>query len=290
MDYIISTESTIDLSPALPDLENLSIIRMEYTVDDGEPQLDEMCADDAFSVFRKMEEGCVAKTMLVSTDRFIRFFEPILQAGHDILHLAFSSGLSGTYHCACTAAEELREQYPERRIEVVDTLAASAGQGFFVREALRRQKEGYDFDACLRYALENRLRVLMWYTVDDLTYLQRGGRVSKAAAAFGKLLQIKPVMDVDTTGHLVAREKVKGRRASIRRMAEHFAEFGDPAPNPSVIISHANCVEDAERLAGMIREARPDADVLLSFIGTVIGAHSGPGTLALYFYGSGRRD
>lgn len=288
-DYLITTESTSDLAKEIYEEQNVRVIRMEYMIDGGEPQFDEMTEASAFAMFRKMREGSVVTTALVSTARFLDFWRPLLAEGFDILHICFSSALSGTYNCALAAAEELSGEFPARSIYVVDSRGASGGQGLLVLHAATQKHNGLSLLACRDFAESQKLTVEHLFTVDDLVYLRRGGRVSAAAAAFGTLLSIKPAMDMDFEGHLVPREKVKGRLASIKWIRDHFLASYDPALNPYVIICHADCLDDAERLKAMLLAELPDLDVRFSFIGAIIGAHSGPGTLALFFRGNGRR-
>lgn len=288
MPYIITTESTVDLSASRMQALGVPVIRMEYTVDGGEPQLDDMSQDSAFSVFRRMREDSVVTTALVSTHRFAEFWKPLLEAGNDILHIAFSSALSSTCQCACMAAEELMQAYPGRTIHVVDSRGASGGQGLLVEHAVLQRDLGLSLLACRDWVEEHRFSFHYLFTVDDLKYLQRGGRITSAEAFVGSLLRIKPVLDMDLEGRLIPRAKVNGRNAALRNMLQKFQATFDPSLNPFILLCNADCTADAEKFAAMVHGLYPALEIRHSFIGTVIGAHSGPGTLAVFYRGPGR--
>lgn len=202
--------------------------------------------------------------------------------------LAFSSGLSTTYQSASIAAQELRERYPERTISVVDSLCASLGQGLLAYYACKKRDEGLSLGELEQWLLDNRLHLCHWFTVDDLMYLKRGGRVSAATAIMGTMLNIKPVLHVDNEGHLINVSKARGRKASIQAMAKKVAELGAGFDNSVMFISHGDCREDAEYLAGLLKEQYGVKEVYINYVGAVIGSHSGPGTLALFFLGEHR--
>lgn len=288
MPYILTTESTVDLSAERLQALGVPVIRMEYAVDGGDSQLDDMSEDCAFSVFRRMREGSVVTTALVNTHRFVEFWTPLLEAGNDILHIAFSSALSSTCQCAQLAAEELKTAFPDRTVYVVDSRGASGGQGLIVEHAAMQRDLGLSLLACRDWVEQNRFSFHYLFTVDDLQYLQRGGRITSAEAFVGSLLRIKPVLDMDLEGRLIPRAKVNGRNAALRHMLQKFQATFGPALNPFVILCNADCPADAEKFAGMVHAVYPSLEIRHSFIGTVIGAHSGPGTLAIFYRGPGR--
>ena len=235
--------------------------------------------------YDRMRQGGVAKTSAVNVESFKAFFEPTLKEGKDILYLGFSSGLSNTCNAGQLAANELMEQYPECKIVVVDTLAASAGFGLLVYLAVQKRDAGESMEEVAKFVTDNRNHLCHWFTVDDLVYLKRGGRISPAVALVGTVLGIKPVLHVDDEGHLISMSKARNRKAALKELANKYDELAiDPKSGP-VFISHGDCLDDAQRLGEMIR-ARHGVDVeLYTYVGPVIGAHSGPGTLALFFLG-----
>ncbi|HIT33963.1 MAG TPA: DegV family protein [Candidatus Faecousia intestinigallinarum] len=239
-------------------------------------------------MFDGLRGGEVATTAAVNPETWAGAMEPVLAGGEDVLVLAFSSGLSTTYQSACIAANELREKYPHRKIHVVDTLCASLGQGLFVYYAAKKRQEGMELEELTNWCLENRLKLCHWFTVDDLMYLKRGGRVSAATALVGTMLNIKPVLHVDDEGHLINVSKTRGRKASIQALAKKMGELGIPGANDTVFICHGDCLEDAQYLESLVREQYGVKDVLIYYVGAVIGSHSGPGTLALFFLGEHR--
>ena len=214
-------------------------------------------------------------------------FTPVLEAGQDILYLAFSSGLSGTYQASCVAAGMLQEKFPGRRIACVDSKQASMGEGLFAYLVACKRLAGASFDEALAYAQELAPTVCAWFTVDDLMFLKRGGRLSGAAAVAGTLLGIKPVLHVDEEGHLIPKEKVRGRRASLDALVKHFEATALDKTGGTVFISHGDCADDARYVIDKLR-ALGVREIEMGDIGPVIGAHSGPGTVALFWLGSKR--
>ena len=213
------------------------------------------------------------------------FFTPFLEQGEDILYLAFSSGLSGTYQSACIAAEELKKRFSERTVAVVDSLAASMGLGLMAYYASCRIKEGMNLAETVSWLESNKLKVNHWFTVDDLHFLRRGGRVTGAAAFVGSLLSIKPVLHTDDEGKLIPMEKTRGRAKALRGLAEKLEQQGENINGQTIFISHGDCLEDAEHVRGLIAEKYPDCKFRMNYIGPVIGSHSGPGTVAVFFMG-----
>lgn len=284
--YVITSDNTADLPQEFIDKNSLPLAFLSYSIDGKE--YDRESGLEIGEFYRQMREGKMTKTGMVNPEGACALFEPILQQGHDILHLAFSSGLSGTYASCCTAAEEMREKYPERRIEVVDTLAASLGEGLIVYKALKLKSEGKTMDEVLTWLQENKLHLCHYFTVDDLHFLHRGGRVSKAAAVMGTMLGIKPVLHVDDAGHLIPLVKVRGRRQSLAKLVDYMEELSKGYENDIVFISHGDCEADAQYVAGQVRERLGIQNFIINHVGPTIGAHSGPGTVALFFFGSHR--
>lgn len=280
--YVIYTDSACDIKPALLAEWGVPYKSLTFRFDDSEKEYSNNDMGPA-DFYAKMRAGGIAKTAAVNVDSFAASFEDILKEGNDILYLGFSSGLSTTYNSARLAAEQLRDKYPERKIITIDTLAASAGEGMAVYLAVKKQQEGATIEENAEYIKSIIPNLAHWFTVDDLVYLKRGGRVSPTAAFFGNMLGIKPVLHVDSEGHLTPVVKVRGRKTSVTTMADKYTETAiDPAKGP-IFISHGDCMKDVEELAALIK-SRHGADVeIITDVGPVIGAHAGPGVLALFF-------
>lgn len=284
--YTIYTDSACDISKEILDSWGVRYKSLSFRFDhlDKEFLNDDMKTEEFYQLMR---EGHIAKTSAVNAQTFREGFEEELKAGKDVLYLGFSTGLSTTYNDGELAAKELREQYPERKILTVDTLAASAGEGLLVYLAVQKQKEGATIEEVARFVEDIRLHLCHWFTVEDLVYLKRGGRVSAAVALIGGMLQIKPVLHVDDEGHLISMSKVRGRKASLQALAQHYADSVTDKTAP-VFISHGDCLDDAKTLGQMIRAAGGPEPMIITPVGPVIGAHSGPGTMALFFLGKER--
>ncbi len=288
-DYVIFSDSSMDIAPEVYAKWGVQAIALNYRFQNEEAEYAD--GDGKLSTvdfYNKMRAGGVAKTAAVNAERFVEVFEPLLAAGQDILYLGFSSGLSNTYNAGRIAMEQLREKYPDRKLLHVDTLAASAGQGLLVYLTTLKKREGATIEEAAAFAEENRLHLCHWFTVDDLVYLKRGGRVSATAAFVGNILGIKPVLHVDNEGHLINMQKARGRRNALAAMAEKYKQTALCPSSGHVFISHGDCRDDAELLARMLREQCGVEVELITMIGPVIGAHSGPGTLALFFLGTER--
>ena len=286
MSYRIFTDVCSDLPQQMYEELNVGLVAMtlnfrgqEYN-DFPESFIEEMYAG--------MRAGEVGTTAAVNPQGWSDAIEPVLAEGQDVLVLAFSSGLSTTYQSAVVAAKELEEKYPQRQIRVVDTLCASLGQGLFVWHACRKRDEGMSLEELTAWCEENKLKLCHWFTVDDLMYLKRGGRVSATTALVGTMLQIKPLMHVDDEGHLIKVSTARGRKASIAAIAKKLGETGLPGQNDTVFICHGDCIEDAKLLETMVKEQYGVKNVMYYYTGAVIGSHSGPGTLALFFLGEHR--
>ncbi len=286
-EYTIITDSACDIKPETLAKWGVKCVSLTlaFTGSDKEYK-DHDIASDVF--YKKMREGAVAKTSAANAAAFKAVFTEEIEAGRDILYLGFSSGLSTTYNSSCIAAAELTELYPDRRIVCVDTLSASAGFGLLLYLAVQRKSKGDSIDSVEKFVIDSRQRICQWFTVDDLVYLKRGGRISAATAFVGGVLGIKPVLHVDSEGRLVSVAKARGRKASMKALADKYGALATNPGHGTVFISHGDCIEDVNILKDMLKTAY-GADVnLVTDVGPVIGAHSGPGTVALFFVGKER--
>lgn len=286
-DYIVYTDSGCDISSQLLGEWGVCSSSLTFRFEDENVEYtsEEMPVDVFYD---RMRKGGVAKTSAINIGNFIDAFEPLLRQGKDILYLGFSSALSTTCNSAVIAARQLSAQYPGRRIVTVDSLSASAGQGLLVYLASEKRKSGATLDETVAYVEEMKHRICHWFTVDDLEYLKRGGRINPAVAILGNALGIKPVLHVDPEGRLVNVSKIRGRKKSIAALAEKYAELAVCPESGTIFISHSDCREDAEALASLLAERYEVRVALITSIGTVIGAHTGPGTIALFFVGKER--
>mgnify|MGYP002700307656 CR=1 FL=1 len=285
MNFKIITDSACDLSAEMIAQLELGIACLSVELDGKAYAEGEMTPKELYDHLRN---GKLPKTSAVNPDGWAAAIRPALKAGRDVLVLAFSSGLSTTYQSAVIAAEAMREEFPEAKICTIDSKAASLGQGLYVYLCAQQKLAGKTFDEVVAYAEEIKLNICHWFTVDDLNHLKRGGRVSATTALVGTMLQIKPVLHVDNEGHLINVSKVRGRKASIEALAKKLGETGLPGRNDVAFISHGDCIEDAEYLASILKEKYHVPEVHINHVGPVIGSHSGPGTLALFFLGEHR--
>ena len=286
MQYKIVTDTCCDFPSHMYKELDLGVVPLSVSFR-GEAvfSYDEAWLKDLFAGLR---QGEATSTSAANPDQWANVIEPVLAQGQDVLVMAFSSGLSTTYQSAVIAAEDLREKYPQRKIHVVDTLAASLGQGLLVYYACKKRDEGLTLEELTAWCEEYKYKLAMWFTVDDLMYLKRGGRISAATALVGTMLQIKPVLHVDDEGHLINVAKARGRKASIEALAKKLGETGIPGANDTVFICHGDCLEDAQQLEAILKEKYGVKDVFIYYVGAVIGSHSGPGTLALFYLGNHR--
>jgi DegV family protein with EDD domain len=285
--YVIFTDSACDIKPAMLKEWGVGYENLTFRFD-GDDKIytgDDMDIND---FYQKMRDGGVAKTAAANPEAFITAFRKILEEGNDILHLGFSSGLSTTYNAARIASLQMAEEFPDRKIVVVDTLAASAGQGLLVYLAVKKLEEGATLEENAEYIKAMIPKLCHWFTVDDLVYLKRGGRISAISAFAGTMLGIKPVLHVDDEGHLVNVAKVRGRRTAVTALADKYGELADDKENGTVFISHADCMADVKLLESILKERYGASLDVITDVGSVIGAHSGPGTLALFFVGKNK--
>ena len=284
--YVIITDSSADLTKDILSDPDLVTLQLDVLVEGEEPRAN--CDVDVKEFYGKLRAKKNASTSAVNIDKFHEIFEPYLANGIDILYLGFSSGLSGTYNAGLVAAKELSDKYPERTLYALDTLAASLGQGLLVYYAVKMKNDGADIDTVRNFIEENKLHLCHWFTVDDLFFLKRGGRVSAATAVVGSMLSIKPVLHVDNKGRLISMSKARGRKAAIDALFDKMKETAIEPENQTVFISHGDVIEDAEYLAGRIKTELNVKDVRIDYVGPVIGAHAGPGVLALFYLGTER--
>ena len=287
--FVIVTDSATDITSEMSSSLGVQTIQLEVIMDGAEPMPNDCVDAKSFYADLRAKKG--ATTSAINIDRFLETFGKILEEQDvDILYLGFSSGLSGTFNAGAVALNELSEKYPDRKLYAVDTLCASMGQGLLVWYAAKMQESGADIEAVRDYVENNKLNMCHWFTVDDLFFLKRGGRVSAATAVVGTMLGIKPVMHVDNAGKLIKVTTARGRKASIDALFDRMKEtvFPNKEGCDTVFISHGDCEEDALYLANRIRTELGYSHIEINFIGPVIGAHSGPGTLALFFLGSER--
>ncbi len=285
MNYQIITDSACDLPQQM--LQELNIVTAPLVVNfRGEARNDSVADAQVKELYDAMRGGEVATTSAVNPDGWAKVIEPTLVSGKDALVLAFSSGLSTTYQSAVIAANELAESYPERKIIVVDTCAAALGQGLLVWHTCKKRDEGLSLEELAAWVEDAKNHTAHWFTVDDLVYLKRGGRVSAATAIFGTVLNIKPVLHVDYEGHLISMVKARGRKAAINTLAAKMGELAGDWDNSTVFICHADAMEDANKLADLVKEKYGVKDAFIGNLGAVIGSHAGPGTLALFFMGN----
>lgn len=286
--YVITTDNNADLPEEFYKEHQIGCTYFSYTLDGKEYTKENFLPVEEF--YSKMRAGSMPTTSQVNPERVRALFEPYLKEGKDILHIAFSSGLSGTFNSCRIAAQELMEEYPERKIRVVDSLAASLGQGLLVYLAQRRKEEGADFDSVAQWTEEHKKNIVHLFTVDDLNHLYRGGRVSRTTAILGGMLNIKPILHVDDEGKLIPIGKVRGRKKSLLELVTLMdTKIGSYEKScDTIFISHGDCREEAEFLAAKVKEKYHITTELINDVGAVIGAHSGPGTMALFFVGDVR--
>ena len=284
--YQIITDSGSDLSAAF--LAQIQVQSAPLTVNFKGQTLPDSVDDGIKEIYDGLRAGETATTSAINPEGWKDIMRPSLEAGLDLLVIPFSSGLSTTYQSAVIAADELLETYTDRKIHVVDSLSASLGQGLLVFYAAQKRDEGFSLEELAAWVENNRLNLAHWFTVDSLVYLKRGGRVSAATALVGTMLNIKPVLHVDDEGHLTSVSTVRGRKASIKALADMLGETILPEGKGHAFICHGDCLEDAQYLSDLIQEKYGVEDVHIGYTGAVIGSHSGPGTLALFFLGEHR--
>lgn len=289
MNYVILSDSTIDITNKMAKEIDIDTLSLKFTIEgktyDGNM---EKANYPIKTFYEKLRTGIPSTTSQINTGEFTDFFEEYLQKGQDILYIGFSSGLSGTVQSATIAQKELAEKYPERKIKVIDTLCASMGEGLLVYLAAKKRLDGEGIEEVASWLESNKLKLCHWFTVDDLHHLKRGGRVSAATAVVGTVLGIKPILHVDDEGHLIAMSKVRGRKQSLDTLVNKIEETGINPSEQIMFISHGDCYDDAVYVRNEIQKKYKTKKIEINFIGPVVGAHAGPGTVALFFLGTKR--
>ena len=285
-DYIITVNSTVDTGKEWLEERNVPVIPLKYTID-GQEYTDMYGLSDK-EFFQKLREGKMSVTSQINPEEAKEMLEPYVKEGKDVLHLAFSSALSGTCNSMKIAAEELQEEYPEAKVIVVDTLCACMGEAMLLYYALKQKEAGKTIDEVAQWAEENKLHVCHNVTVDDLFHLHRGGRVSKTAAVLGTMVKVKPIIHMDDNGALQVIGKERGRKKSLHKIVDMAVERSEGWDNEIIMITHGDCLEDAEYVAKLVREKMGVENVFIHNIGTVIGSHTGPGVVATFCMGNKR--
>ena len=291
--YILSCCSTADLSEQHFSQRDIHYICFHFYLN-GKPYADDLGKSISFDDFyQAMVDGADTKTSQVNEDEFVAYFTPFLEQGKDILHVCLSSGISGVYNSATLAQQQLQEKYPERKILIIDSLGASSGYGLFMDTLADKRDNGMALTDLYQWALDNRLRLHHWFFSTDLTFYVRGGRISKTSGFFGTLLQICPLLNMDAEGHLIPREKIRTKKRVIARIVEQMEAHAEGGLdyNGKCYISQSACLADAQAVAALVEERFPhlNGKVLINSVGTTIGCHTGPGTVALFFWGDERQ-
>ena len=281
--FEIFTDSSCDLPQEIIEQYDIKVIQLEVIIDDGEPILNKDI--DAKQLYQQLREGAVAKTAAATPGNFYEQMNNSLAQGHDIIYLGFTSALSVTYNNGAMMISELQEKYPNQKIMSIDTLCASVGQGLLVHFAALKREEGGALEEVFQAVMNIKDKIHHQVTVDDLFFLKRGGRVSGATAIAGTMLNIKPMIQVSEAGKLETVGKVRGRKSAMRQLLSEMRETADIDTWEYVFISHGDCYEDAARVGELVKEAYPKAKVIISYVGPVIGAHTGPGVIALCYLG-----
>lgn len=286
-DYVIFVDSACDISCDILNEWGVKYCTLSLAFNDDPNEYQDHDIPAA-EFYNKMRNGAQPKTSAANMGKFCDAFESIVKEGYDILYLGFSSGLSATVNFAREAAEEIMSEYEGSKVVVADSLCASAGYGLLLKLLVDKKNEGASIDEAADYAENTKLNVCHWFTVDDLKYLKAGGRISATTALLGGMLNIKPVMKMDNNGKLISVSKVRGRKAALKAMADLYMETAIDKKDGVVFISHGDCIDDANLLADMIKENSDASVQITTYVGPVIGSHSGPGTLALFFLANER--
>lgn len=288
MSYALLTDSCANLTEEILQSLDIEVIPMVLCIDGEERLASKDEPLDPKEIYERIRKKEKITTSQINYEMFLQAMEPFLAAGKDVLYIAFSSGLSGTFQAAGIAVEALKERYPERRIVVVDSLAASMGEGLLVYYAASLRAEGRSLDEVAAWVKDNRLRLCHWFTVDDLFFLHRGGRVSSASAVIGSALGVKPVLHVDDEGRLVLKEKVRGRKKSLETLVERMEQTVENPEEQVIFIAHGDAAEDAAYVESLVREKFSVKGTVLNYIDPIVGAHVGPGGITLFYLGSKR--
>ena len=292
MAYVLSCCSTADLTAEHFRSRDIHYICFHFSMD-GKQYRDDLGKSIPMEEFyQRMAQGADTKTSQVNVEEFIEYFEPFLKNGQDILHVTLSTGLSGVYNSACAAREELLEKYPQRKIHIVDSLGASSGYGLIMETLADLRDQGMELQNLYNWIMDRRLHMHHWFFSTDLSFYVKGGRISKAAGWFGTALKICPLLNMNDEGKLIPRFKIRGKKAVIKRIVEQMVLCADDGKDYSgkCFISHSGCMEDAKEVAALVEETFPrlNGKVDINYVGTTIGSHTGPGTVALFFWGNER--
>lgn len=285
-DYVITVNSTVDLPKEWLAERNVPVVPLRYTID-GQTYED-MDGLSSEEFFQKLREGKMAVTSQVNPEEAKEALEGFVKEGKDVLHLAFSSALSGTCNSMKIAAEELMEEYPGSKVIVIDTLCACLGEALLLYKALKQKESGKTLEETAKWVEENKLHICHNVTVDDLNHLHRGGRVSKATAVLGTMVQIKPIIHMDNNGALQVIGKERGRKKALNKIVDMAVKQAEGWDNDIIMITHGDCIEDAEYVASLVRQKMGIDNILINNIGTVIGSHTGPGVVAVFCMGNER--
>lgn len=283
-EFVITSDSTVDLPKEFLEAKQVPIVSLSYIIDGTTYKDGEGLTNKEF--YDKIREGAMPTTSQVNPEQARDLFEPILKEGKDLLHIAFTSGLSGTYNSCRIAAEELVEEYPDRKIIVVDSLCAASGGGMLLYKALELKEQGKTLDEIATWVEENKLHICHDVTVDDLFHLHRGGRVSKTSAVLGTIIKIKPIIHVNDEGKLIVIGKERGRKKALQTLVDRMEEKSEGFENDIVMITHGDALEDAEYVRDLIREKFGIQNIMINPLGSVIGSHTGPGVIALFYMGN----
>ncbi len=290
MGYVIVTDSVLDIKERFLHQNGICTVPLSFTIDGYDTVEDDFGKTVSFSDFyQRLREGVAVTTAQAPLSAFTSVFEGVLKSRRDVVYLGFSSALSGNYQIGCMAKKELEGKY-DNEIYCVDTLAAAGGQTLLIREAAKRKSEGYTAEQLVEWAQEFRKHIVHWFTVEDLMYLHRGGRVPKSSAVMGTLLSVKPVMYVSDEGKLIVWKKARGRKRALEMLAKQLNKHIQEVGKYPVTISHGDCQEDAEYLKEYILSHTAVEQVEIHMLDTVIGAHAGPGTVAVFCYGDKRGE
>lgn len=290
MSIKLLTDSCCDLHHEFLEQNDIDFIPLMYTIEGNDYYDDFRISMSAKEFYNKLRSGFISKTSLVNSQRYNDFFTKYLEAGFDIIYIALSSALSGSYQSSVISAAELKNKYPDRKIAVIDSTSASMGEGLLVAYAAEKLSGGYIFDELVNFIEDTKKKICHWFTVDDLQHLRRGGRVSSFTAFLGNMLSIKPILHVDNKGHLIAMAKAKGRAASLIALVKEMEKsIFNEGENQTIMISHGDCLDEARKVEEMVKKKFSQIkEIIINVVGPVIGSHSGPGTLALFFLGNKR--
>jgi DegV family protein with EDD domain len=285
-DYVIVSDATLDLPAGLVEEYDIRIIPMGFSIDNEEyshyPDERELTIEEFYS---RLKNGAISQTTQITPVVFTEYFEDVLKQGKDIIYISFSSGLSGTYNTSQIVIRDLKEDYPERKIYSIDSLCASIGEGLLVLHAAMQKKQGMDIDQLREWIENNKRGARHWFTVKDLFFLKRGGRISSIEAVVGTALKIRPVLSTDDSGKLTVVSKIRGTRAELELMLGKLEQESIDLSSQTIIIGHGDDLEQAKELERLIRDKYEVKEIIISKIGPIIGTHTGPGMLALTFFG-----